>query len=328
MQRNLLDFIGRHPLIILTTHEDADADGLGAEIVGSRLLRSRGREFRVLNASPTAERFAFIDREGIFETWDEGRYGDLLEKSALLIMDTCDEYHLGPLRKLIPRVREVFAVDHHEPNPLSAISGLIDPSAAATCEIMVEIAQAAGLPLDRDAALAAFAGISYDSGSFAYRKTSARTFRAALALVEAGVNPQEVHEALNETGSRGALLLQKRVFSSLEIHGQGRIAVQTIRKEDMEATGAHMEDVESFVNLPLRSRDIRVSVMLKENSEGLVRCSLRSRGAVNVARIAREFGGGGHVSAAGFKSSRGLEETLALALEKLDKVMEPLPKLG
>jgi phosphoesterase RecJ-like protein len=265
-----------------------------------------------------------MDREGLLEAWDEEACGDLPERSALLILDTCDEYHLGPQREQIPRCREVFAVDHHELNPLSPLSGIIDPGAAATCEILVEILREAGIPLDRDAAGAAFAGISYDSGSFAYGKTTARTFRTALALIEAGANPAEIHRTLNENGSFESLILQKRVFSTLEIHSRGRIAVQILRKDDLADTGAQPEEVESLVNVPLRCRNIHASVMIKETLEGQLRCSLRSRSPLNVARIAREFGGGGHAAAAGFKSSRGIEETLAMALEKIE---EALPRL-
>jgi phosphoesterase RecJ-like protein len=84
-----------------------------------------------------------------------------------------------------------------------------------------------------------------------------------------------------------------------------------------------MEDAEGFVNTPLKAREIAVSVLVKETPEGAVRCSLRSRGAVNVSKIAQDFGGGGHVSAAGFRSELGLEETLAAALKKIERALPP-----
>ncbi|GHV66131.1 phosphoesterase [Spirochaetia bacterium] len=324
MWRNLLDFIDRHESIILTTHENSDADGLGAEIICSRLLRHQQKEFYIFNPGKVAERFAFIDREGLIKIWDGAKAADLPEKSALLVMDASDEYQIGPLREIIHRVREVFAVDHHDTGPLSGISGCIDPTASSTCEIMLEIAQAAGVSIDLDAARAAFAGISYDTGSFAYSKTTARTFRTALFLTEAGVNPNEIHLALNESAPAGALLLQKRVFSTLELHCHGKIAVQILHKEDIDDTGASMEDAESLVNIPLKSRDVWASVMIKENRDGPLRCSIRSRGGLNVARIAREFGGGGHLQAAGFKSAHPIGQTLAQILEKLEQALEKI----
>jgi phosphoesterase RecJ-like protein len=120
----------------------------------------------------------------------------------------------------------------------------------------------------------------------------------------------------------GSLLLQKDVLSTLELRNQGRVAVQILRKEDLEASGAFFEDAENFINVPLRSRDIEVSVFIKENREGQIRCSLRSKGKVNVSKIAQAFGGGGHVSAAGFKSKENIEATLSKTLEKIAGVLD------
>jgi len=191
--------------------------------------------------------------------------------------------------------------------------------------MMVELALKDGVVLTPECARAAYAGIVYDTGFFAYSKTTERTFRAALALVEAGVKPYEIYREMNENASTGSLLLQKQVLSTLKIQNQGRVAVQMLRKEDLETTGAHYEDAENFINVPLKSREVEVSVLIKENREGQTRCSLRSKGSINVSKIAQALGGGGHVSAAGFKSSLGPNETLEKVLEK---VSEALDKAG
>jgi phosphoesterase RecJ-like protein len=105
------------------------------------------------------------------------------------------------------------------------------------------------------------------------------------------------------------------------------VAVQILRKEDLEASQASFEDAENFINVPLRSRDIMVSVLVKENREGQIRCSLRSKGKVNVSKIAQSFGGGGHVSAAGFKSKDSIEETLSRVLEKITVFLDNLGRI-
>ncbi|MDR1239172.1 MAG: bifunctional oligoribonuclease/PAP phosphatase NrnA, partial [Treponema sp.] len=225
---------------------------------------------------------------------------------------------------LIGRVRETFVIDHHEPAPFSVLSGLIDSTASSTCEIMVEAAQAAGITLDLDTATAAFAGLSYDTGSFAYVKTTARTFRAALSLIETGVVPAHVYRELNENASLGALLLRRQVLSTLEICAGGRAAVLTLRKEDLESTGADFEDAETFINIPMQAGGIEASILVKENREGKVRCSLRSKGAVNVSKIAQQFGGGGHVTAAGFRSSYSIEDTLKQVMERITPLLKTI----
>ncbi|MDR1566767.1 MAG: bifunctional oligoribonuclease/PAP phosphatase NrnA [Treponema sp.] len=321
MLEDILAFLNRHESLVLTTHEGADADGLGAEAVLACICRSLGKKIRIINTASVPERYVFMDPQGEMEVWDISLADSIPAESALAVLDTSDEYNIGQVKEFIPLAAEVFTIDHHEPNPLSSLKGYIDNTASSTCEIMVELAAAAGIALDTVSAQAAYAGISYDSGSFAYSKTTARTFRAVLSLVETGVIPYKVYRELHESASTGTLLLQKQVLSTLEIRNEGRVAVQILRKEDLTATGAYLEDADNIINIPLKSKDIEVSVLIKENHEGQVRCSLRSKGELNVSKIAQSFGGGGHVSAAGFKSKERIEETLTKVLDRITGVL-------
>ena len=322
MLDQVLTFFERHEFFILTTHDPADADGLGAELVFAAILRGRGKTVRIINATAMPERFRFMDPARLVEQWDADLHRKLLEQAALLIVDTADEYNIGILKNIISQVREVFVVDHHEPKPLAMLEGLVDPGAAATCELAVEAAIAAGTALDTNTARAAYTGLVYDTGFFAYSKTTMRTFTAARRLLEWGVVPNEVFRWLNENASTAALLLQKQVLSTLSLHARGTVATQVMRKEDLLISGARFEDAEGFINMPLRAREIVVSILVKENSEGKIRCSLRSKGAVNVSQIAQSFGGGGHVSAAGFRSDRSVDETLAAVLAKIEATLD------
>jgi phosphoesterase RecJ-like protein len=114
-------------------------------------------------------------------------------------------------------------------------------------------------------------------------------------------------------------VLQSKVLASLELYYDQQVAVQTLLRENIIECNATYEEAHTFINIPLKSGEIRVSVFLKENQEGVLRCSLRSKGNVNVAEIAQSFGGGGHKTAAGFKSKLPLEETKKEVLKKLKK---------
>jgi phosphoesterase RecJ-like protein len=314
----LFDFLSRHSSLILTTHDPADADGIGAEKAFAQIARAKGKQVRIINSGPIPETFRFIDRENIIEIW--GNVKEALSRDAgLIILDTADEYNIGELRDIIPYVTEVFVIDHHDPNQFSSFRGIMDNTAASTCELIIELALSLGISLSPENARAAYAGMVYDTGFFAYAKTTKRTFKAALALMESGVKPYEVYREMNENSTTSALLLQKSVLSSLKIHNNGRVAVQILRKEDLEKTGALFEDAEHFINIPLKSMDIDVSILVKENKEGHVRCSLRSKGTVNVSKIAQSLGGGGHVTAAGFRSSHGWDKTLKVILERVSE---------
>ncbi|MDR1248136.1 MAG: bifunctional oligoribonuclease/PAP phosphatase NrnA [Treponema sp.] len=321
-RQTITDFIAQNTRFVLTTHDTPDADGIGAEIALAFILEKLEKEALILNASPIPERFRFMDPLNKAGIWDQEKHGGLPGAWALIILDTSDEFHTGAMKEVIPLFKETMTIDHHELNPRSAMRGYIDPAAAATCELIMEIAAYFNQTLDSAAATAAFAGLSYDSGSFAYSKTTARTFKAAQTLVAAGAKPYEIHGFLNENDSTAALLLQGRVIAGLTLHCGGKAALMTLGPEDLAVTGALFEDAESFVNIPLKSKGVLVSILLKETGEGKIRCSLRSKGAVNVSKIAQQFSGGGHALAAGFRSDASLEETINQVLEKIREALK------
>jgi len=317
MTDKLKAFLERHDLFILTTHDPADADGLGAQLVFARILRELGKDLQIINSSPIPEQFLFMDKQGIIEQLDPQKHDPLPEKSAVIMLDTADLHNIGQMRDLVCRAKEVFIVDHHEIISASHFDGICDPKAASTCELTVELAVDLGVALDLQTAFAAYTGMVYDTGFFAYQKTSPRSFRAAITLLELGVNPTEVYQELRENTALRSLLLQKKAFASLEIHCNGQVASQVLRAQDFAETEAVNDDADGFVNAPLRAREIMVSVMVKESRKGKVKCSLRSKAEIDVSKIAHDFGGGGHINASGFKSDLNVDQTLALVLTKI-----------
>ena len=314
-------FISKHDSFVISTHDPADADGLGAELTIALILQERKKKFRIINASPISSNYIFMDPSGIIEQYNETGQGMLPESTVLVLVDTADVNNMGCMREAALRSKEIFYIDHHEPKPDSDLSGIADPSAASTCEMAVELAHAAGVPFNLQTAIAAYAGIVYDTGFFAYSKTGPRAFKAALSLLDAGVDPSAVYHDLCESSPTGTLLLQKKSLDSLAFHCRGRVASQVLRKEDFTETDTQLENSEGFVNIPLKSKDILVSIMIKESPEGKVRCSMRSKGMINVAKIAQDFGGGGHVNASGFKRDRDINKTLAVTLEKISEIL-------
>ncbi|MDR2739009.1 MAG: bifunctional oligoribonuclease/PAP phosphatase NrnA [Treponema sp.] len=325
--QKIMDFIANNSHFVLTTHDTPDPDGIGAEIAMAVILKELRKEVQILNASAIPERFSFMDSRNIVGVWDPEKHRDIPGRSVLVILDTSDEFHTGAMKEIIAQFQAAMIIDHHEPGPNATLDGYIDLGAAATCEMIMEIIGDLNIPLDRESAAAVYAGICYDSGSFAYSKTTARTFKAAQTLIGFGVKPYEIYGKLNENSSTASLLLQSQVLASLTLYCGGRVAVQILRKEDLASTGASFEDAESFINIPLKSREVLVSIMVKENSEGKTRCSLRSKGLVNVSKIAQQFSGGGHALAAGFRSDLTIEETLDGVLEKVKAALELPPKL-
>lgn len=319
---DILSFFNRHELIVLTTHDPADADGLGAQMVMASILRKHKIKSRIINASAIPAHFDYMDARKIVEQWDPEKHGSVPEYSGLLMLDTADENTTGPMKDIIGQFKEVFVIDHHESKDDAVYKGIIDSTAASTCEMTIDLAKTMGTFIDKDTAFAAYVGIAYDTGFFAYPKTGAGTFRAALMLYELGVQPYDIYHRLRENNSLPSLLLQKKAIASMTLHCNNRVAVQMLRAGDFAETGALPEETEGFVNFPLRAGNIAVSLFLKETPDKNVRCSLRSKGKVNVAKIAQEFNGGGHHNAAGFKSDSDINRTMEAALEKISAYLD------
>ena len=318
----LAKFIRRYDSIILTTHDPADADGLGAQMVLASILQNEGTQFRIINASVVPKHLKFLDPQGIIEQWNKKKHGELFKESGLILLDTADELTTGNMKEIILQAKEIFVIDHHEPKAHSHFQGIADSSAASTCELTVVLAEAFGVTLDPQTAFAAYIGIAYDTGFFAYQKTGHRTFSAALSLFKLGVKPTDVYQKLHENASVASLLLQKKALAGMTLHCNNRVAVQMLRLEDFAESGALQEETEGFVNFPLKAKDIIVSLLIRESHEGKVRCSLRSKGTVNVAKISQGFDGGGHINAAGFKSDLDIDQALELVLAKITEYLD------
>lgn len=315
----VIEFLSRHDRFIITAHETPDGDAIGSECAMARAARSLGKRALVLNADPTPRKFRFIDPEEIVTVLErpEQLPADI-ETWALLMLDTNDVRNIGQVATLVlPRVREYFIIDHHENEEDLLAGNYVRKSASSTCEILHQLFRDMGVAIDSGIALALYTGIVYDTGSFIYPKTTALTFEIARDLVSLGVEPNRVYASIYESNSISALVLQSRVLATLELAHGSHVAILTMHKEMIAESGATYEESDQLINIPLKSEDIRVSIFFKENLEGLMRCSMRSKGAIDVAEIAQRFSGGGHKTAAGFKCRLSVEETRRQVLEML-----------
>lgn len=313
------DFINKNDHYILTAHETPDGDAIGSEIAMFEALRQLGKDVRIINADPTPRIFQFIDASSVIEIMDEQI--DLppnLADHVLLILDTNDVNNIGDVSKrILPEVKGHLIFDHHENDDPEESANLIRQDASSTCEILFDFFLELSVEITFPIAQALYSGIVYDTGSFIYPKTTARTFEIAKTLVDNGVSPNYIYSKMYESNSISSLLLQSKVLASLNLFYDGRVAVQLMSKAMLEETGAPFEEGQTLINIPLKSESIVVSVFFKENLEGILRCSLRSKGDIDVAVIAQHFNGGGHKTAAGFKGKIPLAELQDEVLEML-----------
>ncbi|MCF7929718.1 MAG: bifunctional oligoribonuclease/PAP phosphatase NrnA [Spirochaetales bacterium] len=311
-------FLDEHEKYVITAHETPDGDAIGSEYAMLRALQKLGKTAIIFNADPTPGNFAFLDATGeisVLKTPD--MVPEDVEDYVLLVLDVNDTNNIGEVADwVLPKVKTHFIIDHHEHDNIIA-GNLIEKSASSTGEILYQIFRELNVDIDLFMARALYAAIVYDTGSFIYPKTSALTFEIARDLVEIGVSPNEIYSQVYECKTVSFLNLQSRVFGTLEFAYNNRVAIQTMTKKIIEESGSSYEEGQQLINNPLNSQTVKVSIFFKENFEGLLRCSLRSKGNIDVARIATDYDGGGHKTAAGFKCSAGIDQTKNEVLEKL-----------
>ncbi len=307
---------------VLTTHVNADGDGAGSEAALASWLRRRGLDPVIVNPTPFPESYAFLlNGTAACTPADEAAAAPLREADFFIVLDTAEPSRLGSVYPHLAG-REVLTIDHHPPAgpPLGEIS-VRDPSACATGELVHELFNLAAVPANREEADALYVAIVTDTGSFRYANTNPPAHRIAAELIEAGVDPEAMYRRLYATYTADSLALTRRALEVLQVHPELPVAWISLTPADMALSGAGRDDLDAIVEYPRRLQGVEVAILFRVLPDGRTKVSLRSGGDADVAAVARELGGGGHVKAAGALVPHGLAETERLVLEAIGKAL-------
>ena len=220
----------------------------------------------------------------------------------------------------------VLNIDHHVGNTTYGEINWVDESAAACGELVFTLVEALGVPLSREIATHLYLAVLTDTGSFRFSHITPRSFEIARRCVEAGADPLWIARTHYDSNTLARVRIFGVVLNTMALDPTGRVALLTITREATAAAGGTLEDTEGIINFPLSVKNIQAVAFFKENGAGDWRVSMRSKGAVDVGAIAREYGGGGHVNAAGCSAHGELAALQELFLKRLvqatDKALE------
>lgn len=284
------EFLKTLERVAITTHVGADGDAIGASAALLHLMRSLGASAVFCHAEEVPGYLRWLLPEDIFTELPEGY--------DLLVVDTSRADRAGVP---VPDSGARLNLDHHEDNPFYAEYNLVNPRAAASAEIVADLYIELGVPLQKEAAEAIYAGIRTDTGDFRFRNISPRAHELVADLLRAGVVPAEVHERINRRGSLEQLRIVGLSLANAERYGE--VLISTVDNADYARTGAGELDSKEAIDQLRSVAGIDVVAHLREVPEG-TKGSLRSE-TVDVGDIARRFGGGGHKLAAGY-TRRGM----------------------
>jgi phosphoesterase RecJ-like protein len=302
--------------VVLTTHVNPDGDGLGSEVGLAHMLKALRIDVAVANPTPTPPRFDFLFRDlpGLDRTAEAVK--TLRKADVIVVLDIAD---LGRLGMLSDTVRDagvpVACVDHHvSEGVLPAGPRYVDAGAAATGELIFEIARACGWDVTQAAARALYVALVTDTGGFRFSNTHPHTLRIAAELLETGVDPESVYVDVYANAPEGRPRLFAEALQTLVVEPEHGLAWVTVPPGAVERHGVTADDLDGVVEFPRSIAGVRLALLFREIHQGRVKVSLRSVGKVDVAAFAKQFGGGGHTKAAGVSLEGSMAEVQARIL--------------
>jgi phosphoesterase RecJ-like protein len=306
----------RRQRFVITSHARPDGDAIGSSLAMAFALQHLGKDVRVVSRDPAPPPllvFPGVDRIEI-----TGRVDD--PGDAVIVMECGDLTRTG-----VEGLERGFVIniDHHPGNSMFGAVNWFDVSASACGEMVFDLIGELGVPLTFEIATHIYITIVTDTGSFHYSNITPKTFEICRLCAEAGVSPPAVARNIFDSNNLGRLKLFGAVLSRMELDASGRIATLHVDDRLTRETGGTYEDTEGLINLPLTVKDIQASIFFKENGPEDWRISMRSKGAIDINAIAKEYGGGGHKNASGC-SARGtlaglkpiFEQKITAAIEK------------
>lgn len=314
MLSEVLKHIEQRSRFLLTSHARPDGDAVGSVLAFCQVLRAMGKEAEVVlrDGVPRIYQPLPFASEVIAAERVNGKY------EAAIILE-CDSIQRTRLQGLEGRF--LISIDHHLSGRPFANVNWIDPKAVATAELVYRLAREAQVVISPEIATCLYTAVLTDTGSFMFEGTNEHTFALARELVLAGASP--AHCARNVYFGHSTAKMRLLGAALSHLHREGPLAWIWVTRDQMQTAGAKEEDCEGLVNYVLSIGDVEVAAFFRELPDGRFRVSLRSKGQLNVAQVAEQFGGGGHQCASGC----ALDGPLATAVTKIVERLRLYPSV-
>jgi len=312
---------------LLTTHVNPDADAIGSEIALFEILKSLGKkEINIINTSSTPYNLIFLDKEKKIQYFDSNKHSGIIKSADVLIgLDFNRSDRLTRMREDFLKSQKLkIIIDHHQDAEDFVYHSFVDSDYSATGHIIYDLIKKTSITeLSYSIAYPLYAAIMTDTGSFRFERTSPEIHYIAAELISKGVNPTEVYDKIYDQSRFSKIKLLGKAIETLQLHGtKQQVGYMVIKQEDFQTFKAHEHDTDTFVNFSLSVEGVKLGILFIELKEGF-KVSLRSKGNIPVNMLAAEFGGGGHINAAGIRIHNGkMDDYIPVILKKSEEYSE------
>lgn len=290
---DMLDSIREAEKIAIVTHVSPDGDGIGCITALYKAMNKLRKDVSIFIDDDIPEIYRFVPyTDKITKPFD-------ISVDLLIAVDCADSDRMGKAKELLRKVPKSINIDHHISNTLYATMNYVDTNAASSSEIVYQLIKILGIDLDQEIAECLYVGVVTDTGHFMYGSTTSFTHEVAGDLINNGASVDKISNIIFHNIKYEKLKLIGRVIDNMELYFGGKVAYMEILKDDFLKTNTKLEDVENIINYGRDIDSVEIAIMLVEKDD-FVKGSLRSKKYVDVNKLAKEFGGGGHVRASGF----------------------------
>ncbi len=299
----VVDSILERKRFLVATHMRPDGDAVGSVLAMTFVLKKIGKHADPCCQDAIPPGFEFLAGAELISH----EAPSVSDYDAAILVDCGELSRVGSLADAILQIPFLINIDHHiSKEPFGNVSW-VESAASSTCEMLYDLSMALGISLDSEIASQLYTGLLTDTGSFRFSNTNRRVFEIATSLTAAGADPARIAEQVYDSSSHRRLLLLSKVLGSVIFYADNRLATAELSQKMFAETSTSVSDSEGFINHLRSVRTVEMAMVFKEEKDGRVNVSMRSKGKTDVAMFARKYGGGGHMHAAAFRVPGGLD---------------------
>ncbi len=315
--KQVIDEINKGKTFLVSSHVNPEGDAVGSLLSLTLGLKELKKDVTAYLYDPVPKTFKFLPfADKVANKIDENKIYD-----AVFAVDCGQKDRLGEDFGRIKNKGKLINIDHHATNDRFGDINVIDADASAAGEMVYDLLKEIPVSINRDMAINIYTSILTDTGSFRYSCTTPKTFGIAGEMLKLGANPWDISQKVYESNPVNKLKLLASVLNTLELTNDGKVASLVVTLDTLNKASATKEEADGFVNYARTIEGVEVGILLREAKPGEYKISFRSKGRIDVAGISQEFGGGGHMNAAGCNIKGNLKDIKEKVISATEKRM-------
>lgn len=305
----LKELIQEQDEFTLGTHIQPDGDAIGSLLGFYLLLQKMGKKVDLAGNgnSPIPPQYSFLPN---IEVVKDAEKNTPLKPNNFIALDCATSSRLGKLLDFAKKAKTVINIDHHPENENFGDINLVDVDAPSCSELIFRLSEDLNQELNSRIATSLYVGLVTDTGRFQYSNTNRRAFDMADKLLKYQVSPNQVFQEVYESYSFEIMKLAGMMLAQAQLVSDLNLVYSTVTQNDLKETRARVEETENLIDSLRGIKKAKIAALFKETPNGHTKVSLRSKGDIDVEKVARRFGGGGHVNASGYEVENGLEQAI------------------